>query len=190
MFYSHYLHIVGRPKEGDVEIQRALELDPLNDLVQQFYGMTLGFNRRFDEAIAQAQTVLKTSPNSPSAWNALHGAFYHQGRFEEALQAQRKALGARPAPDVDAALTKGFAQGGYREAMRQAAELRAAREQSWVAAQLYVRAGQHDLALDWLERAYEARNPNLPYISVTPVFDAIRSDPRFRALLQRMNLPM
>jgi hypothetical protein len=86
-------------------------------------------------------------------------------------------------------LTKGFAQGGYREAMRQAADLRAAGQQSWVAAQLYVRAGQPDLALDWLERAYESRNPNLPYISVSPVFDPVRDHPRFRALLQRMNLP-
>ena len=51
MFYSHYLYMMRRPQEGAAEIQRALDLDPLNDLVQQFYGMTLRFERRFEEAI-------------------------------------------------------------------------------------------------------------------------------------------
>ena len=41
-----------------------------------------------------------------------------------------------------------------------------------------------------LERGYEARNTNMPYISVAPIFDSVRQHPRFRALLQRMNLPM
>ena len=54
-FYSHYLYIRHRPAEGAAEIARALELDPLNDLVQQFYGMTLSFTGRFEEAIAHAQ---------------------------------------------------------------------------------------------------------------------------------------
>jgi TolB-like protein/tetratricopeptide (TPR) repeat protein/predicted Ser/Thr protein kinase len=187
-FYSHYLYITGRPAEGDAEIQRALELDPLNDLIQQFYGMTLRFSRRFDESISHAQTVLKTNPTSPSAWGALVESYYKLGRLDESLAAQREVFGARPAPDIEAALSRGYAEGGYREAMRRAAEVQAARNLAWVAAQSYIRAGEHGRGLDWLERAYETRNTNLPYISVAPVFDAVRSEPRFRALLQRMKL--
>jgi TolB-like protein len=187
-FYSHYLYITGRPAEGDAEIQRALELDPLNDLIQQFYGMTLRFSRRFDESISHALTVLKTNPTSPSAWNGLVESYHKLGRLDESLAAQRRVFGARPAPDIEAALSKGYAEGGYREAMRQAAEVQAARNLAWVAAQSYIRAGQHSQALDWLERAYDTRNTNLPYISVAPVFDDVRREPRFLALLQRMKL--
>jgi serine/threonine protein kinase/tetratricopeptide (TPR) repeat protein len=188
-FYSHYLYIMHRPVEGAAAMQRALELDPLNDLIQQFYGMTLRFSHRFEEGIAHARRVLQTTPNSPSAWGALTENLHQLDRFDESLAARRSGFAARGAPAVEAALNQGFAAGGYREAMRRAADVRAAQQQSWVAAQDYVRAGLPDQDLEWLERAYQTRNQNLPYISVAPVFDPVRQDARFRALLQRMNLP-
>jgi hypothetical protein len=49
-------------------------------------------------------------------------------------------------------------------------------------------AQEYDEALEWLERAFETRDPNMPYIAL-PVFDPLRSDPRFQDLLRRMNLP-
>ena len=52
----------------------------------------------------------------------------------------------------------------------------------------YLDAGDKDRAIDWLEKAYENRNPNMPYIG-KPLYDPLRSDPRFQALLRRMNLP-
>ena len=110
--------------------------------------------------------------------------------FEESFAAQKSAVGARGNPAVGATLAQGLADGGYRATMRRVAETRAGLNQLWPAAQDYIRAGELDLALDWLERGYELRNQNMPYISVAPVFDPVRDHPRFRALLQRMNLPM
>jgi hypothetical protein len=43
--------------------------------------------------------------------------------------------------------------------------------------------------MDWLEEAYEVHVPGLPYIGTSPLFDPLRSDPRFQDLLRRMNLP-
>ena len=54
-------------------------------------------------------------------------------------------------------------------------------------ANLYARAGQTDLALEWLERAFLGRDPNLPYIGVNPSFDCLHNEPRYRNLLRRMN---
>lgn len=190
MFYSHYLYIVQRPREGAAEIQRALELDPLNDLVRQFYGMTLRFERRFDDAIAHARQVLQTSPNSPSAWASLSESLYQQGKYAESLTAQRNAIGARGNLEVAAALTKGVEGGDYRAAMRSMADIRARLGQRWPAAQDYLRAGEPDLALDQLERCFEERSQSLPYIAVAPVFDPVRDHPRFRALVQRLKLPL
>lgn len=44
-------------------------------------------------------------------------------------------------------------------------------------------------ALEWLEKAYEDREPRMAYLKVDPIFDPLRSDPRFRDLLRRMNFP-
>ena len=192
MFYAHHLYITHRPEQGAAEMQRAVDLDPLNDLVQQFYGMTLRFDRRFAEGIVHAQAVLKSVPDSPSAWGALAENYYQLGRFDEAVAAQRRTLGARGSAvnmEILAALTEGSAAGDYPSTQLRLAELRYARRQDWVAAQDFVRAGQSVRALDALERAYEARNTNLPYISVAPIFDPLRDTPRFRALLKKMNLP-
>jgi hypothetical protein len=50
-------------------------------------------------------------------------------------------------------------------------------------------AGDTTLALDWLEKACDEHEPNMPYISCMPIFDPLRSEPRFQALLRRVNLP-
>ena len=44
--------------------------------------------------------------------------------------------------------------------------------------------------MDWLERGFEARDTNLPYVGISPLSDPLRSDPRFQDLLRRMNLPV
>ncbi len=143
-FYAHYLYITHRPEQGAAEIQRALDLDPLNDLIQQFYGMTLRFDRRFADGVAHAQQVLKTNPNSPSAWSALAENYYQLGQYDEAVAAQKNAIGARGNPRQAAILTAlndAYAAGDFPAAMRRMAEVREARNLDWVAAQDFIRAG-------------------------------------------------
>ena len=53
----------------------------------------------------------------------------------------------------------------------------------------YVDGRAYDKAMDWLEEAFELRNPDLPYMVSSPLYDPLRSDPRFQDLLRRMNLP-
>ncbi len=137
--------------------------------------------------------MLKTNPNSPSAWRALAENYYQLGRYDEAVAAQKSAIGARgnPATNGDAGrLERSLCRRATTAAaMRRLAEVREARNQDWAAAQDFIRAGLLDRALDTLERLYETRDQNLAYISVAPIFDPIRSHPRFRALLKKMNLP-
>ncbi len=53
---------------------------------------------------------------------------------------------------------------------------------------IYVGLGEKDRAFEWLEKAYQERNPNLVNLKVQPKFDAIRSDPRYADLLRRVGL--
>ena len=58
----------------------------------------------------------------------------------------------------------------------------------WLIASAYVLLGEYDQALKWLERAYEARSLFLPGVARDPWFKPLHTNPRFRALLRRLNL--
>jgi hypothetical protein len=120
---------------------------------------------------------------------------------EEQLAHQRERI-ARD-PERVAAFERGLAEGGYDGAQVAIAELLAQRYETANGipdagartvfmpkgiAGRYLDGGDYQRAIDWLEEAYEVRDPNTPYLG-NPVFDPLRSDPRFQALVDRMGLP-
>jgi adenylate cyclase len=190
--YSHYLMTMKRPEEGMAEIQHALELDPLNEVIQAFYGVDLEISGRYDEAIVQYRKALRTSPRLPFAHWRLSVVLFMKGLENESM-AEMKAYYTGD-HGMEEALTQGYAQSGYRGAMKRAADTLAARDRnSYVlptdVAGLWMRAGNKAQALEWLEKGEEVRDPNMPYISVLPTYNPLRSDPRFQELMRRMNLP-
>ena len=192
-YYSHLLNILGRPKEAMAQIERALEVDPFNSLFQALYGMDLMYARRYDDAIALLRDTLKTSPNDLVALSTLRSALHMKHMTKEALEVWKASYAARGDEEAVEALARGFEAGGYSGALRSVAEMLAARSKTsyvspWQIGTLFTRAGKKDEALDWLEKAYQARDQNMPYIAVDPIFDIMRDDPRFQGLLRRMNL--
>jgi eukaryotic-like serine/threonine-protein kinase len=190
--YSHFLMNTGRAEEAMAQVERALALDPFNVKLRSFYVTDLVYVRRYDDAIAEAREVLRLQPDAPVARNGLYYALYMQGRFDEALAVDRQRL-AGDAEQI-AALDRGYAEAGYRGAQQRIADLRASRYGSpdgpaaFGIALAYLYAGDHDRALEWLERAYQDGDANMPYLGL-PIYDALRSDARFQDLLRRMNLP-
>lgn len=59
----------------------------------------------------------------------------------------------------------------------------------WEIANLYSIAGEDSLTLDWLERGFEERDPNMPYLAVLPYYHSLHAHPRFLDLVRRMGLP-
>jgi tetratricopeptide (TPR) repeat protein len=180
---------MGRPKEALAAIARALVLDPLNSLVQSFYAMDLVFARRFDEAIAAA----RQAPDNPVALSAAWWAYSLTRADREAAEAARTYLRLHGDRTVDESFDRGYAQGGYQEGMKRAAQALAARLRTAPVlpsdvAQLFLQAGETATAMDWLDRAFEYRDPNLPYLGL-PIYDPLRADPRFQSLVRRMGLP-
>jgi serine/threonine-protein kinase len=194
-YYSHLLMTMQRPEEAIPQMERALQLDPLNELFQALYGVDLQYVRRYDEAIAQHRKVLRTAPDSPVALEMLPCALFLRGMYPEALAGWKTYLTAIYSDrDVEKALDQGYAEGGFPGAMRQAADALAARSRKTYVlpfdiALLYLHAGDKGRALDWFEKAVEARDPNAPYIGL-PDYDSLRSEPRYQALLRKMNLPL
>jgi TolB-like protein/Tfp pilus assembly protein PilF len=193
-YYSHLLHFVGRSEEAMAQIDRSLELDPFNSLLQAIYAMDLMYARRYDDAIALLSHTLRTTPNDPVALSTLRSAYHQKRMYEEALEIWKTSYAARGDYEAVDALAQGYAMAGYSGALSRLAEMLIARSRTshvtpWQIGTLYTRAGKTDEALIWLEKAYDARDQNMPYISVDPIFDSLRDHPRFQELLRRMNLP-
>jgi len=94
---------------------------------------------------------------------------------------------------LDEALDQGYKEAGYRGAMKRAADaLIVLFHKSYAnptdIAQAFVEAGEPSRAVEWLEKGYEVRDQNMPYLGL-PIYDSVRGDPRFKALLRKMNLP-
>jgi len=192
-YYAHLLNILHRPDEAMVEARRSLELDPFNGLFKSLYAVDLLFVHRFDEAIAQSNAALATNPTDGVALAALFSARHHKREYKQALEVANRCASAAGYSEVTTLLAQGTAGADYRATMRKAADTLAARSRKtfvlpWDVASWYAYAGDKDRCLEWLERAYEGRDPNLPYLWF-PDFDFLRSDPRFRDLLKRMKLP-
>ena len=193
-WYSHFLFIMRRPEEAMEQIERALELDPFNVLFRAVYAMDLNFARRYDDAIAVLRETLRTAPNDWTALSTLRSAYHHKQMYEEALEIWKRSFAAKGDQEAEEALARGYEEAGYSGALSRVAETLIARSRttyvtSWQIGTLYTRAGKNDEALEWLEKAYEEHDGNMPYISVDPIFDGLREDPRFQDLLRRMNLP-
>jgi TolB-like protein/Tfp pilus assembly protein PilF len=192
-YYSHLLNILGRPKEAMPQIERALDVDPFSSLLQALYGMDLMYARRYDDAIGLLRKTLESSPNDLVALSALRSALHLKHLDTEALEVWKRSYAARDDREAEEALALGFKEGGYSGALRRVAETLAARSKTsyvspWQIGTLYTRAGMKDEALDWLEKAYLARDQNMPYLGVDPIFDTLRDEPRYQGLLRKMKL--
>jgi serine/threonine-protein kinase len=192
--YSHLLCITGRTKEALAHSELAIELDPLNPLNYVFYGMVLTYNRRPDDAMAASRKVREIDPNLRENLAASADRLWREGKYDEALTIYRKVL----ADDAEAtaALEDGFKKAGHKGAARAVADLFAERYgkpgnsiRAQGIADVYFQAGDYNLTIDWLEKAYEEHEPAMPYIG-NPDYDPLRSYPRFQELLRKMNLPV
>jgi serine/threonine protein kinase/TolB-like protein/Tfp pilus assembly protein PilF len=193
MSYGFFLAWMGRHDEALAHTQRAEELNPVWPPASQMVAAVLGFARRYDEAIAQAERTIELDPDYGLAYVRLAAAYGSKGRHDLAVPAWEKAAaligGRRKGP-----LGRAYAEAGRREdALRLLRESLQEEKKSYVPptaiANLYVGLGQRDDAIEWLERGYEGRDGNMVTLKEAPVWDPLRSDPRFQDLVRRMNFP-
>jgi len=193
-WYAVYLVAIGRVDEAIAESDRAQELDPLSLSISEGAGWLRYSARRYDEAIDQFQQTLELDPNYGQALRYLGLSYLKKGMPGEAMAAlerARSALGAQTDVQADLALAYALA-GDRRMAEKMLEELtrnsRANYVSPFLIASFHIGLGRVDPALDWLEKAYQERTGNLIFLNVDPLFDKLRSEPRFEKLLKRIGL--
>jgi TolB-like protein/Tfp pilus assembly protein PilF len=190
--YANFLFMMRRLYEAEEKALLALKLDPLNPLSKNNYAMVLLITRRYREAITQFKEVLKMVPDNAYALGCLPIAFHLAGRYDEALDEFKKYFSFTYKEFVHA-FNQGYAKAGYIVALNLEADTLAAQSKTKIInpceiAILYACAGNKEKTMEMLERAYEAHDPNTPYL-MWPVFDNLHDEPRFQELARKMNVP-
>ena len=194
--FCEYLIDLGRAQDAHDQLERARNVDPLSVRISFWLAVEPFAKRDFDRALERIQKTISMDPNNAIAYaflgaiswiknmptqafaaeekaNALEGIFSQQERVD-----MRKAYEVSGFPGYlrkeNEFMQKHLAQGKYRSPQMIALN--------------YAFAGANSEALDWLERAVEEHTPWLPELNMDPAWDALRSDPRFIAVLKEIGL--
>jgi TolB-like protein/DNA-binding winged helix-turn-helix (wHTH) protein/Flp pilus assembly protein TadD len=195
-WHGSVLATMGRPEEAMANYRRALELDPLSPIINAALGQAFYYTRQYDRAIEQLQKTLELDPNLGVARAFLALAYLQKSVNEEAIAEFEKQV-VTSHGHVWALADLGYAYGvaGRRtEAQKLLDQVNQLSTQEFVPADamghIYVGLGEKGKAFEWLEKGYERRSLGLAGVDlkVDPLWDPLRSDPRFADLLRRMNL--
>ena len=191
-WYSFLLSAQGEREAAQREAERAWELDPLSLIVNANLIQPDYYSHRFDRAIVEGEKLVRMEPGFAISHYWLGVAYIAAGRYREAVP-ELRAFSASGGGETRGPALVGYALGraGDRSA---ALELRdqllAAAGRRYVPAfhlaLVHIGLGDLDAACADLERAYAERSDQLAYLKVEPLFDPLRSDPRFEALLHRL----
>ena len=183
---------LGRCDEALAAVRRARELDPMAH--RSDVGSELMRAGRYESALEEAERLLEFDPSFPRGHSLMGWAQIKLGRPEEGIAALERA--AELSPDATlfrAQLGQAYAMTGAPEKARTIlAGLRTLAAESYVSpyhfAYVHAGLGEHEEAIDWLERAFEQRAGAIYGIKGSFLFKDLRDHPRFVALLRRMNL--
>ncbi len=180
-FYAfNYLMPMNRLDESHDEFLKALSLDPLASIVRTNYGLSLAASHRFSEADAQFNQVLERDPDFGPALFYQSQVLATEGKWPEAVATLRKAalasqLTGNFTPDAKGFLDIMLAEGEDRLPANVAV--------------VYALMGNRDQAFAHLDNALAQRDDELTAVIRFPAFDSLHSDPRWAALLKKLNLP-
>ncbi len=185
----------GRYEEAEAEIHKGMELEPLSPLIAHVWLMNTYMVRRYGKVIERAHESIPINPTFFLLRMWLGLACLQEERFDEAIEALGEAvtLSEGKISWVVGSLGHAFAVAGKRaEATRLLEELleRAVREviDGTALLLIYLGLGDREEALRWTEKAGESKGLISVWLNGDPRFDPLRGEPRFQAVIRRMNL--
>jgi TolB-like protein/Flp pilus assembly protein TadD len=189
-----YHLVVGEPEKAKEELEQAHRLGPRSPELGYWYVVLAFYARHYDWAIERGQEVIQMDPTPGAAHALLGGCYAQKGDRALALNHCEKAMEFGNVPFVaKARACSTYALAGDRDAAERLLQgLVAASEKEYVRyvflAQASVPLGRDEQTLEWLEKAYEQRDPVLVILKADPRFDRLSDNARFRGLLRRIGL--
>ena len=183
-YYALGLMAHGRFAEAEAQLDTARRLDPLALIVDVDLAVLRKYQRNYDGVIAVSKSILQRDPGYHLGYNMLTAGYFIEHRWDDWRAADAKdhqdeflttIVNGSPG-EIDRALGKVIEQ----------AEAGARRP--YDVAKFAILTGKRTLTLDWLEKSYQHHDYWLLFINVEPEYDAIRSDPRFQAIVHRVGV--
>jgi adenylate cyclase len=182
---------LGRSEEAIAKTRKAVELDPLNPFFQMSLSFYLYWARQYDDAIGQARKTLEMDPNSAISHVLLGLSFLKKGDTAGAIAEFQKAKAPNPGAWYQGFLGYAYAISGDRAKAEQVLrELEELAQRQYVSptafATIYLGLGEKERCLDWLEKSYEQQDSACWYLKIDQIYDSVRNEPRFQALVQKV----
>ncbi len=192
-WYAEFLSWQGRFEEAFADSERARQLDPLSLIIASDYGWILYDSRQFDSAEKQCRLVLELDPNFGHARALMIASYFQLGRYDEAVDLINRWSEDGEEPWALAWKAAVYSRSGHADEARLALAKveqisRSQADRTPMLLLAYLGTGEKERAIELLQQAYSEHSNVVAQIKVDPMFDSIRSDPRFRDLLQRVKL--
>ncbi len=186
-WYAHVMLSLGRVDESIAATRRALALDPLSPLLNVHLAGDYSNARQYDSAVARSKKAIEIDPSFAAAYGGLASTYESMGMYDEAMAMRFESMARGGASQAAIAeLRELYDREGMDGVRRRRLETRKTPYDKAVVAAVM---GERDLAISLLERAVAEHDGGLVSIKAQHAFDDLRSDPRFRAILRRMNFP-
>lgn len=188
---DHYA-LLGEFEKAAAEIEIAIQLDPLSSIIREGRGYVRMLKNDYEGAIEEYREILRMDPSFHKAFTSTGRACVQMGRYEQAIEMLQKGRSlAGEIPGILGALGQAYGlSGDERRARELLIELGRLAQGGYVPsacfAVVHLGLGEKGKALDYLEQGCNSREWSLTAIKVHPVYDSLRGEPRFQALLRRV----
>jgi TolB-like protein len=194
-WYAEWLLFTGNAPEAFKEISLAVELDPVSPGILKDKGIHYYYTRQYDEAIDIGLKTLELDPGFFPSHRLLSLAYLGKKMFDKAIEENRLwGIGLGNKVKEDIALAQIYAVAGNKEDARKIIsnedlENILTENDYRSMALVYASLGEIDKAFEWLEKSCDRHEESLSNLKVDPKMDNLRSDPRFKKILSRINFP-
>ena len=189
---SYVLRPLNRMDEALQAEKRAMELDPFSEPAALVY--ILIRMRQFDAALNEARIRSDAQPNNADLHEVLSEAYFFKGMEKESEAESERALELAGEKDQLAEQVQVYRQGGFRAVLEwRIAELKRKAAKGYVSpinfAGAFAVLGRKEETIRYLEKSCQEREPHVVFLQSDPTFDFLHSDPRYRAIVNKMGLP-
>ncbi len=200
---SEVYHCSGNGDQALSEINKALELDPLSMVINNQKGRVIDFGGKRDEAIAQFKKTIELFPDAPSPRNNLADVYEAKGMYSEAVEQRliqiKLLFGVSPENIKDLQLA--FEKDGYKGFVQKQIDIHLDSQRSSLEkdksaylaafriAETYARLGDKDKAFEYLNKAYDQREPQIAELKIRLPLKSLRDDPRLTDLVRTVGFP-
>ena len=193
-FLAWLLSDLDRPAEAKSSATKAYELDPLAPVVNGVTALVHYHAREYGEAIAHCERVLELDPMSFIGLFAMSLSYAHEGQARQAISYAKEGVRLSPAVTfMHALLGVVYAMTGKADEARDViSKLQEKSRSEYVApillSWIHAHLGETDLAFEHLDQAFAERSCMLAFGIRAPMYDPLRVDPRFEALVRNIGL--